>query len=224
MIVTLGMGTLLAGIGYWISVNTLSGLSPVITTISGTLVWGLPLEFYFAILLLLVVWFVLDFTPIGKYLYFTGSGRSVAALSGIAVDRLRFGALICCSGLSAVAGILLAGYLGSASADIGAGYLLPAFAAVFLGTTVIKPGRFNALGTLIAVYFLGTGISGLELLGAIGWVTQVFYGGAVIVAVSGSVLVGRSALRRKTGTPEDAAADVPLTEDRPFAGLAPVKE
>ena len=43
-------------------------------------------------------------------------------------------------------------------------YLLPTVSAVFLGTAVIRPGRFNPLGTLIGVYFLETGILGLEEL------------------------------------------------------------
>ena len=58
------------------------------------------------------------------------------------------------------------------------------FAATFLGTAILQPGRFNPLGTLIAVYFLATGILGLHLLGATGWVTNVFYGGVLVIAVT----------------------------------------
>ena len=55
---------------------------------------------------------------------------------------------------------------------------------MFLGTAILQPGRFNPLGTLIAVYFLATGILGLNLLGFTGWVTSVFYGGVLVVAVT----------------------------------------
>ena len=62
-------------------------------------------------------------------------------------------------------------------------YLLPAYAAVFLGATSIKPGRFNAIGTGISVYFLATGVNRLQLLGAENYVQQLFYGAALVVAV-----------------------------------------
>lgn len=73
--------------------------------------------------------------------------------------------------------------------------LLPAYAAAFLGATTITPGRFNAFGTLIAVYFLVTGITGLQLLGAPTFVQQLFYGGALIIAVGVAVLVRSHRLR-----------------------------
>jgi ribose transport system permease protein len=68
--------------------------------------------------------------------------------------------------------------------------LLPAFAAAFLGSTAITPGRFNAIGTFCAVYFLQTGVAGLELIGLSGWVFQAFYGGSLIVAVAMPRLIG----------------------------------
>jgi ribose transport system permease protein len=73
---------------------------------------------------------------------------------------------------------------------IGPTLLLPAFASAFLGMTVITPGRFNPWGAFIAVYFLLTGITGLELLGLTGWVEQVFYGASLVIAVLFSRVVG----------------------------------
>ena len=71
-------------------------------------------------------------------------------------------------------------------------YLLPTFAAVFLGTAVVVPGKFNPIGTLVAIYFLATGIQGLEDLGAASWVSDVFYGGVLVVAVAILTLVQRA--------------------------------
>ncbi len=71
--------------------------------------------------------------------------------------------------------------LGMGSVFTGLIYLLSA--AVFLGATTLKPGRFNALGVGIAVYFLATGVNGLQLLGAANYVQQLFYGAALIAAV-----------------------------------------
>ena len=82
------------------------------------------------------------------------------------------------------AGIIYAGILGSADPYSGLNYLLPAFAAAFLGATTIQPGRFNPWGTIVAVYFLATGITGLSMLGIPLWVTNVFNGAALILAVT----------------------------------------
>ena len=69
--------------------------------------------------------------------------------------------------------------------------LLPTFAAVFLSTAILEPGRFNPLGTLLGIYFLATGILGLQLLGLQAWVSQVFYGGILVIAVTISTLLRR---------------------------------
>ena len=89
---------------------------------------------------------------------------------------------------------------------------MPAFAAAFLGATTINPGRFNAWGTVIAVYFLVTGITGLQLLGAQSFVQNIFYGIALIAAVSFSQVVRR---RRNAGAQMNAAAELQL--DDPLA-------
>ncbi len=117
-------------------------------------------------------------------LLFVGRGREVARLNSIAVDGVRVGALVTSAVLASAAGILYAGILGSADPFSGHNYLPPAFAAAFLGATTIQPGRFNPCGTIVAVYFLGTGITGLSMLGIPLWVTNVFNGAALILAVT----------------------------------------
>lgn len=57
-------------------------------------------------------------------------------------------------------------------------------AAVFPGTAIIEPGRFNPSGTFIGSYFLETGILGLQMLGVQARVSDVFYGGVLVVAVT----------------------------------------
>ena len=67
------------------------------------------------------------------------------------------------------------------------------FASVFLGTAIMEPGRFNPLGTWVGIYFLATGILGLKLLGLQAWVSPVFYGGVLVIAVTISTLLRRRA-------------------------------
>ena len=184
VVVTLGTLTLLPGLGHLITRNeVIGGVSKSLTAFTNTRVFGLPLLFYYGILACVVMWYVLQHTPLGRHLYFVGQGRDVARLAGIDVQRLRFGAIIANALISATAGILLTGQLGSAGPDNAIPFLLPAFSAAFLGATTIVPGRFNVWGSFVAVYFLVTGFSGLQLLGLSSWVQPVFYGSSLIVAV-----------------------------------------
>lgn len=203
IIVTLGTGTILNGIVIALANTTLSGIDPGFVTFMRHEILGIQLAFYIAIALAIVLWYVLEYTPLGRYLVFVGMGRDVARLSGIRVDAIRRGSLIVAALLSAVAGIVLAGLLSASSSGAGASYILPAYAAAFLGSTAIRPGRFNAWGTVFAVYFLVTGITGLELLGLAGWIEQIFYGTALIAAVALSVLASR--LRRRLAAGADLA-------------------
>lgn len=198
LIATLGTSTFIAGIVLWISDSqTISGVSDtLIDLVVVNRFLGIPLEFYYGIALGVVILYVFELMPVGRRLLFVGRGRSVARLSGIRVARLRWGALAASGVISAFAGVLYAGTLGSADPTSGLSFLLPAFAAAFLGATTIMPGRFNAIGSIAAVYFLVTGITGLQLLGVQTFVQQLFYGGALVLAVALSQL----ARRRDAGT------------------------
>ena len=191
LIVTLGMGTFLHGITLWISDSqTISGLdSKLVEAVIVARLFGIPMAFYYAVLVALIIWYVFTFTAVGQRLLFVGRGREVARLSGIRVDRVRWSSLVVSGFLGAFAGVLYAGTTGAADPSSGLAYLLPAFAAAFLGATSIMPGRFNPIGSVIAVYFLVTGITGLSILGISTFVQDLFYGGALVVAVTLSQIV-----------------------------------
>ncbi|NPT44839.1 ABC transporter permease [Paraburkholderia sp. 1N] len=196
LVVTLGMGTLLTGVSYGISGLSIIGISPLLTDFARTRVFGVQMAFFYGLLLTLVWWYIQRFTPLGRNMLFAGANREVARLSGINVDRLRAGSLVVSSLIGAVAAVILAGVLGSADPNAANGYLLPPFAAAFLGATAITPGRFNPWGAFIAVYFLITGIVGLQILGLSGWIEQVFYGGALVLAVTLSRLAANRLKKR----------------------------
>lgn len=191
LIVTLGMGTFLHGITLWISgSNTISGVDFAIAQwVIVNRIFGIPLAFYYALIIAAIIWYVLTYTAAGQRLLFVGRGREVARLSGIRVDQVRAVTFLCSGILGAVAGVLSVGTLGATDPNSGLTYLLPAFAAAFLGATSITPGRFNPIGSVIAVYFLVTGITGLSILGISTFVQDLFYGGALVIAVVLSQLV-----------------------------------
>ncbi len=186
LVVTLGSTSLMSGMVQWMTnSSTIGGIdNGLIMAAVGYRFLGIPYAFYYALVAAFAMWYVFDYTPLGRKLLFVGRGREVARLNGIAVNRVRVGALVTSAVLASAAGILYAGILGSADPFSGLNYLLPAFAAAFLGATTIQPGRFNPWGTIVAVYFLGTGITGLSMLGIPLWVTNVFNGAALILAVT----------------------------------------
>lgn len=196
LVVTLGTSSLMLGLVQWLTNSaTISGISgALVNAMVGARVLGLPLAFYYVVLLTAVGFYVFEYTPLGRRLLFVGQGREVARLNGVDVDLVRGGALVMSGLLAALAGAFYAGVLGSADPSSGQNLLLPAFAAAYLGATTIVPGRFNPIGAVAAVYFLATGIIGLTMLGVPLWVTDVFNGAALILAVLISQIArGRSA-------------------------------
>jgi ribose transport system permease protein len=152
--------------------------------IGQTDVGGFTLPVLYAVVVALGIWYLLEHTATGRRLYATGFNPDAAKLAGVQVDRLRFVSLIASGGLAGVAGIVLASTLQSGSPSAGSPYLLPAFAAAFLGATQLKHGRFNAWGTIIAVLLLGTGTTGLALANAPQWAANMFVGVVLIASLA----------------------------------------
>ena len=192
IVVTLGMGTFIGGLSLWMSdMNQVSGLDAGFAKLALTKVAGLPVSFYYGAVLMAVFAYVLGWTPLGRHVRFVGANREVARLAGIRVNRIRFGSFVASGLLCGLGGVIAVAGLGGFNPTVSATYLLPTFAATFLGTAVIQPGRFNPAGTFIGIYFLATGILGLQLMGVPGWVSDVFYGGVLVVAVSLSTVLAR---------------------------------
>jgi ribose transport system permease protein len=191
-IATLGAGTVLSGLTIWISHGNVvyQGIPQSLLSIGRTQIVRLPLTVFYTFALVLIFVYFLEHTPTGRYIHAIGVGRETVRLAGIATDRLRIAAFVISGGMAGVAGVLQTATVGSAHPDTGPDFLLPAFAAAFLGATTIKPGRFNVLGTVVALFLLAIGIAGLQQLGAPFWVSPVFNGGALLVAV------GLAAVRR----------------------------
>ena len=192
IVVTLGMSTLVEGISLWMSdLNTISGMPSGFQKIALFDIGGLPISFYYGVILVLGFAYLLAFTPLGRHMRFVGASREVSRLSGVRVDRIRFGSFVFAGLLSGIGAVIAVAAIGGYNATTSDTYLLPVFAAVFLSTAIFEPGRFNPLGTLVGIYFLETGILGLQLRGLQSWVSQVFYGGILVIAVTISTLLHR---------------------------------
>lgn len=181
------LGTLIAfeGIALWITGGQIiSSLPTDFFDILAYRVWGFPLAVYYGWLLALILWYVFDQTRFGRHLLFIGFNRSAAARTGIPSSRNRLIAFIMCGLVAGFAGLAFAALVGSVDAASTSSYLLPPYAAAFLGTAAVAIGRFNVAGTVIGVYVVAVGVSGFQTLGASYWVANVFNGVALLAAVA----------------------------------------
>ncbi len=184
-IATLGTGTVLYAIAMWHSKGRqIIGMLPDgFFSINGLRVIGLPITGFYVLALALAMWFLLEYLPIGRYLYAIGANPKAAALNGIPVRRYTIAAFVTSGTLTAAAGIILASKLRIGQASVGLEFLLPALVGAFLGSTTIKPGRVNVWGTLVGVIILAIGISGIQQLGGSFWVEPMFNGLTLLVAI-----------------------------------------
>ncbi len=183
-IATLGMSSILTAYAVWRSNNrSILGFPDEFKDLTTSLAWGVNKTVLYALVLAFVLWFVLEHTALGRYLFATGGAREAARLAGVQTDRYVWGALVTSASFAALGGVLLASQFGSTQAQSGSPYLLPAFAAAFLGATQFKR-RFNVWGAVLAVFVLQSGVKGLQLAGVGStWIESLFFGVALIVAV-----------------------------------------
>jgi ribose transport system permease protein len=191
-IATLASGSILLAVTSLVSGNQYVGPLPDgFRTIVSHKLFGLQMIVFYVVVLGVVVWYVLEHTPFGRRMSATGASIDTARLVGVRTDRYVVIAMMVTSFMAGIAGIMLAARIGSVSSSIGPSYLLPAFAGCFLGTTQLKPGRFNVWGTILSLYLLATGVKGFQLASGQDWVTYMFNGVALILAVGLAVVVER---------------------------------
>ena len=184
-IATLGTGTVLYALALWhTGGRQMVGLLPDgFYALNTTFVFGLPITAYYLVVITVVMWIVLEYTPIGRYLYAIGANQKAAQLNGIPTRRYVIGAFVASGTMTALAGVLLASKLRIGQASVGLEFLLPALVGAFLGSTTIKPGRVNVWGTIVGVAILAVGISGIQQFGGSFWVEPLFNGVTLLIAI-----------------------------------------
>ncbi|MEJ0011744.1 MAG: ABC transporter permease [Bauldia sp.] len=195
-IATLGVGTILYGIGSWYTNGTqlVGNVPQAFADLNDAKLFTLPLPTYMVAAVAIIAWICLEHIPIGRRLYAIGSNRRAAELTGVPARRLVMGSFVASGLIVGLAGVLLAARLQVAQSSVGPEFLLPAFVGALLGATTIRPGRVNAWGTIVAVLVLAVGIAGLQQLGNSFFTEPIFQGAALIISVG---LAGFAARRRK---------------------------
>lgn len=194
-IATLGMGTILTGLSLWYSggQTIFENIPDDFVFLMRGALWGIPLPVFYLVIAVVLVWFLFTQTSFGRHWYAIGGNAPAAEVAGVTVKRHIVLALSTGGALGGVAAIMLVSRAGSALPGGGDTYLLASFAAAFIGAAASRRGNFNAIGTLLGVYFLATLVNGAFSLGAANYVTSLISGIALILAVLGNRLtVGKS--------------------------------
>ena len=183
-IATLGLSSVLTALTNWISNSqSILNLGTGYQKLATNEIFGLTIPVYVMLVVALMIWYVLERTRAGRRIYATGGNIDAARLAGVRTSLTIVLCLVACGIIAAAAGILESSNLATGDPTIGPAYLLPAFAATFLGSTQFRPGRYNVWGTVFAVYLLGMGVTGLQLGGAPVWIPDLFDGVALVIAV-----------------------------------------
>jgi len=193
VIATLGVGTILTGIGFAYSAFPIAAnVPPLFLQLSlGSVVFGIPNSIIIMLVVLAILWVILNKTDLGQKMQAVGGNIEAARLSGLRVDRIKIFAFATAGVCAALTGVLLSSLLGSGTLAAADGYLLDAFAAVFLGSATIRDGEFHIVGTLVGVLVIAVGFNGLSIFGAPTFVQPIFKGGVLILAVGLSTLSRR---------------------------------
>lgn len=189
LITTLATGSIALGIAQWWTNGRIfsSNIPKEFLEFGNSAVGVLPMSAIIAFVIAAVAWLVLERTRAGRYAYAIGDNPKAARTVGLRVSGFTVGAMVIGGVLAGIAGVVAAAKLGSGNPTIGAGYLLPAFSAVFLGTTMFRLGRYNVVGTLAAVMLLAVLLSGLTQFGVPFYISPLLTGVALLGAVAATL-------------------------------------
>ena len=126
---------------------------------------GLPNVLIVMFALMLVYDFVTRRTTIGRRIYALGGNAKAARLSGIKTERLAFLTFVNMGALSALAGLVFAARLNTATPKAGGGFELDVIAACFIGGASASGGVGKVLGAVIGAFVMGVMNNGMSILG-----------------------------------------------------------
>jgi ribose transport system permease protein len=214
-IATLATGQVIYSISYWVTggqqvIDLKNRRSPTFNHLGTWSLFHIPGTFLFAIILAALMFITLEYLPIGRYMYAVGANPKAAELMGIKRSRYVYGAMISSGIVVGIAGYLLcARQLGNVQSNIGPDYLLPALTAAFIGSTTIRPGRVNSIGTVVGIFIAVIGISGLlQLFPNSFFLTPLFNGLTLVIAITiASVSSRKRRNKADTSIPDGKTSD-----------------
>ncbi|GMA28759.1 ABC transporter permease [Arenivirga flava] len=146
-------------------------------------VLGVPIGVVIMAAVAIVLGLLLSRSRFGRWLYASGGNERAAELSGVPVKRVKVWVYVVSGICAAVAGLILASTLTSASPTAGNTYELTAIAAVVIGGAALTGGRGTVRGTMLGAFVIVFLSDGLVIVGVSAYWQMVFMGAVIVVAV-----------------------------------------
>jgi ribose transport system permease protein len=186
LVVTLGMQSVLAGAVTWLVSGAYVTLKP--TDFSnlgrGNAILGIPNQATITIVICALGALVMRYLTVGRNLQAVGANPAASRLAGLSVDGYVVGALAATGGFAGLGAMVVTAQLGAGHPELGPGYLLPGFAAAFIGASVGRAGTFGFFGAFYGALLLTTLTNGLVIVNAPDWTENVVTGLVLIAAVA----------------------------------------
>lgn len=175
---TLATGMIMYGVSLGVNGGkSFTGVIPeLLIWVSKIKIAKLNIAVWICLIVVLGVYFIMEHTPLGYYIYAIGQSEKVTELAGINTKLIRCFSFVMTSLLIGICAILLCGQSRNVYPDTGPGYLLPGLAVTFLSTTTHAPGRYNVPGVFWGALLLGVIFNVISILGAPFWCEAVING------------------------------------------------
>ena len=154
MVATLASGLVLESLTFVYSRISVAKPAPLLAEFTTGQFFGLPYVTLAALLGSIALVYVLRRSIFGRSLFACGQNTTAAWLSGVEVVRTRVAAYVLCGMVTALAGVLFAGFVGGPSLNMGSEFLLSSIAVVVIGGTNVAGGQASVVGTWSASLFL----------------------------------------------------------------------
>jgi ribose transport system permease protein len=183
-IVTLATGSIFTGVIYVVTKG-----SPIMNIPQAAVQLGqgslgiLPYPTILMIILAAIIFYILKFTPFGRYIYAVGGNTSAAEIAGIKVDWVTTLVYGLSGLLAAIAGIMITLRLGNAQPDVGSTWVMPSVTAACIGGTSLSGGRGGIIGAVVGGVFMGVVDNAIVLLAISPYMEQIIIGIVILIAI-----------------------------------------
>jgi rhamnose transport system permease protein len=194
LITTLGTLSIYRGLVYvvsqgaWVDAHE---LPPAFKTFTVTTFLGIPALVYYAAIIAIIFFYVLNYTRVGRQMYAVGSNPLAAQFAGIRVNRIIFLVYILSGALYGLGGVFWVSRYANAANNTALGWELQAVAAAVIGGVSFSGGVGTLPGLLLGVFVLGIINNAVNLVGISPFWKQVLYGIVILAAVISDSLIAQ---------------------------------
>lgn len=184
LITTLGMMNIIQGIAYLVNGGLpVYNIPSSIRKFGQGSVWIIPIPVIVWAIVLLVGWFLMEKTKVGRCIFAVGSNEEAARLSGINTFYIKVISYIICGLFAGISGIVMTGRLNSAQTNAGATIYIEALTACVIGGISMSGGEGKIPGVIVGVVIMSALASGMIAIGLNSYVQLAVKGFLMMAAV-----------------------------------------